>query len=100
MCKVLFQKQGVHSVNAIHSAEFHYTDDGDTVRCDTCGLEVSGWTSDMKPFTIHEQRSPACSFVRSLRPTDRVTVPFSSMQSISALNDGERSSKRQKIEVT
>ena len=70
VCKMLLNKQGVHSTIVMNSAGFKYTNNGDTARCDTCGLEVSGWTLDMKPFTIHSQRSPTCPFVLLCLPTE------------------------------
>jgi hypothetical protein len=102
ICQQLIKKQGVHSTATMKAAGFQYTDNGDTTRCDACGLEVSDWTSDMRPFTIHAQRSPTCSFVRSLLPIKLVTTPFTNgfIQSTLTFNEAERSSKRQKIEVT
>ena len=56
-------KWGVSTQNQLRAAGFAYTGDGDAARCHDCGLEVSGWTHDMVPFTIHSQRSPRCRFV-------------------------------------
>ncbi|CAF4706362.1 unnamed protein product [Rotaria sp. Silwood1] len=84
------------------AAGFNYTGNRDTVRCDTCELEISEWTSDMKPFTIHAQRSPKCAFVRTMVP-DRITPAPSTMNLLattSALMNTEQPSKRQKIEAT
>ncbi len=53
-------------------AGFHYTNNDDTVCCDLCQLEVSRWTSDMKPFAIHAQRRPKCPFVLSILSGDIV----------------------------
>jgi hypothetical protein len=61
----LTTKRSTHSDAAMKSAGFTYINNGDTTRCTTCELEISDWTFDMKPFTIHSQRSPACPFVRS-----------------------------------
>jgi len=61
----------VHSSAAMHAAGFKYTQQGDTVRCDRCTLEVSGWTYDMDPFTIHSRRSPHCEFVRSIKSSNK-----------------------------
>jgi hypothetical protein len=69
VCRGLTRKRGIHSHIAIKSAGFTYTNNGDIARCHTCGLEVSGWTSDMKPFAIHLQRSPTCLFVLSMLPS-------------------------------
>jgi hypothetical protein len=101
-CRALLQKHGVHSVITMNSAGFFYTNKGDEARCDTCGLEVTGWTLDMHPFTIHAQRSPTCAFVRSMQPIDRIIAsPGISLTKItSASNDGEVPFKRQKKEAT
>jgi hypothetical protein len=101
-CRALLQKHGVHSVITMNSAGFFYTNKGDEARCDICGLEVTGWTLDMHPFTIHAQRSPTCAFVRSMQPIDRIIVPstISLPTTTSASNDGEVPFKRQKIEAT
>ncbi|UJR15700.1 hypothetical protein I4U23_002634 [Adineta vaga] len=95
-------KQGVHSSSAMQAAGFLYTNIGDTARCDSCGLEVSGWTADMVPFTVHKQRNPTCAFVCSIQssikivPTHMSTAP----QLASATVDEERPYKRQKTEIT
>jgi hypothetical protein len=47
------------------TAGFKYTGESDTVRCDTCQLEISGWTRNMVPFSVHAERSPQCQFIRS-----------------------------------
>lgn len=57
---------GVHSVNRLRTAGFIYTKNGDTTRCESCGLEVSGWIREMDPFQVHRDRSANCSFVRSV----------------------------------
>jgi hypothetical protein len=99
---MLSKKQGVHSKITMAAAGFYYTGKEDTARCNTCGLEVSEWTLDMKPFTIHAQRSPTCAFVRSMLPDGIITVhsmihfPLTTAGS----DDGEKPSKRQKIEIT
>ncbi|UJR32812.1 hypothetical protein I4U23_020274 [Adineta vaga] len=49
------------------SAGFVYTGVGDTARCSECNLEVSEWTREMEPFSIHLERKPDCSFVRSIQ---------------------------------
>ncbi|CAF4811879.1 unnamed protein product, partial [Rotaria sp. Silwood2] len=46
-------------------AGFSYTGAGDTVRCEACQLEVSGWTQDMVPKIVHAERNPNCPFVCS-----------------------------------
>jgi hypothetical protein len=55
----------VHSSDTMHAAGFQYINRGDTTRCLLCRLEVSDWTCDMDPFTVHSERSPHCVFVRS-----------------------------------
>jgi hypothetical protein len=96
-CKALTQKHGVHHTIAMKSAGFTYTANDDTVQCDACKLEVSGWTLDMIPFTIHAQRSPACPFVRSILPTEKIALP--SMITLPTVtdesNDGEILFQRQ-----
>jgi hypothetical protein len=69
LCRKLATKRGIYSYIAMKSAGFEYTNSDDQARCSACGLEVSGWTSDMKPFPIHSQHSPGCSFVLSMRPS-------------------------------
>ncbi|CAF3690536.1 unnamed protein product [Adineta steineri] len=101
-CKSLAQKQSVHSTIAMNAAGFYYTGYTDTVCCHTCNLEVSGWTIDMKPFTIHSQRSPACAFVRSIKPegTSTASSMYNLTSTISTSDDyDEKSSKRQKTDV-
>ncbi|CAF0949907.1 unnamed protein product [Adineta ricciae] len=98
----LSPKQGVHSNIAMRAAGFSYTGNADTARCDTCALEVSNWTLNMKPFTIHAQRSPKCEFVRSRQPSDITTLSpiHATIQctSSSPSHDEDRPSKRQKID--
>ncbi|CAF0905269.1 unnamed protein product [Adineta ricciae] len=100
-CRKLSQKQGAHSNIAMQAAGFRYTGVEDTARCDTCGLEVSNWTLDMKPFSIHTQQSPECAFVRSL--VVAVSVNTFSNTTLSIMNkladDHEKPSKRQKLET-
>ena len=102
ICRALLNKKGVHSVIALSSAGFRYTGIRDTARCDFCGLEVSGWTLEMKPFAIHAQRSPTCPFVRCIVPDG--TMPSSTMTNLSTTtsetSSDEKPTKRQKIEAT
>jgi hypothetical protein len=85
------------------SGGFHYTGDADTARCDDCGLEVSEWTLDMKPFAIHAQRNPACPFVRSILLDGMIPVPIT-MNLLTATSttssDDEKPTKRQITEAT
>ncbi|CAM4861280.1 unnamed protein product [Rotaria socialis] len=73
--------RGVHTVSYMSACGFQYTGDGDTVRCNNCGLEVSSWTSDMNPFTIHSQHRPDCSFVRSIRTSSSPNISTTSISS-------------------
>ena len=91
---------GIHSAVAMHSAGFQYTGDGDTASCKECGLKISNWTKDMKPFTIHSKQKPDCSFIQSVMPSSLSNVPISSFLSIavagniSLLDGQENPSKR------
>ena len=101
-CHALLNKKGVHSVIALAAAGFQYTGLEDTARCNDCGLEVSGWTLDMHPFTIHSQRSPTCGYVQSIIPDEKNSplMVSSFLPPISNISNGEKPTKRQKIEVT
>ncbi|CAF4977441.1 unnamed protein product [Rotaria sp. Silwood1] len=82
-------------------AGFIYTGIGDTARCDICGLEISGWTLEMKPFSVHAQQSPTCPFVRSIIPDG--IVPGSLKINLATnlrLTVDERSFKSQEINTT
>jgi len=57
----------MNSSNAMRAAGFSYTGRGDSTRCILCRLEVSCWTCNMDPFTVHSERSPHCVFVRSVQ---------------------------------
>ncbi|CAF2402134.1 unnamed protein product [Rotaria sp. Silwood2] len=98
-------RSGVHSVSYMSAAGFEYTGDGDTVRCKDCGLEVSNWTLDMKPFIIHSTCQPKCSFVCSMVPASLSNMTASSSSRIIAIrkasisNEEENPSKRRKIEI-
>ncbi|CAF1230151.1 unnamed protein product [Rotaria magnacalcarata] len=60
------KKCGVHTISHMSAAGFQYTRDKDTARCKDCRLQISNWTLNMNPFTIHSQRRPDCPFVRSI----------------------------------
>ena len=60
----LSKKYGPHSRTQIEAAGFIPTGHGNTARCEQCGLEVSDWTSNMEPFTIHQNQAPHCSFIQ------------------------------------
>jgi baculoviral IAP repeat-containing protein 2/3 len=93
----LTYRPGVHTVNHLRAAGFTYTGDGDTARCDDCGLQVSSWTDDMVPFTIHSQRNPHCPFIRSIRSSSSPTI---AVDHRSVSNEQENPSTRQSIETT
>ncbi|CAF0949935.1 unnamed protein product [Adineta ricciae] len=91
------KKQNVYSNIEMQAAGFSYTGLEDTARCQACGLEVSEWTADMKPFTIHKQRSPACAYVRSMMPDKPIITPVTIMST----TDGDYNpAKRQKKDLT
>lgn len=78
---------GIYSSIQMKTAGFRYTGENDTAQCPLCKLSVSNWTKDMKPFTVHVERSPQCSFIRSQLS-----------MSHSELNDQENPPKRQKTD--
>jgi len=78
---------GVQSASRLRTAGFTYTGDGDTTRCDTCGLEVSGWIREMDPYNVHRERSPNCSFVCGIQSKNKLLA-----------NHEENAAKRQKTE--
>ncbi|CAF3375186.1 unnamed protein product [Rotaria sp. Silwood1] len=94
---------GVHSVSYMSAAGFKYIGNGDTARCMECGLEVSNWMPDMKPFAIHSNRQLNCPFVRSMVRVSLSNMSVSSSSSTtdvrkrSISNEQEYSSKREKI---
>lgn len=100
ICQPLITVNGVHSTASMKGAGLNYINDGDTAVCETCGLSVSDWTADMRPFSIHAQRSPACPFVCSLIQNKVMAAVATTnyIESRSTINN-EGSSKRQKIEV-
>jgi hypothetical protein len=97
-------KQGVHTPSYMFGGGFKYTGNGDTARCEHCGLEVSNWTSDMKPLTVHAEKSPNCSFIHSVRSTLLSNIPLpassstTSVRNTSISKEPEKPSKRQKTE--
>ena len=99
MPELIGEKRGVHSQNYLSAAGFRYTGDGDTARCIDCGLEVSKWTPDMIPWTIHAERKPDCPFVCSMETS--IPCPSISLHSTCtfASSEAENPSKRQKTEV-
>ncbi|CAF2117536.1 unnamed protein product [Rotaria magnacalcarata] len=77
-------QQSGHSACVMADGGFQSTGDGDTVRCDDCGLEVSNWTSDMTPLIIHSQRRPDCPFVRSIQARSASNIPTASCSPITS----------------
>ena len=65
----LERRPGVYSLIQIRAAGFENIGTDHAARCLSCGLLVYEWPPNIEPFTLHAQRSPACSFVLSLRPT-------------------------------
>ncbi|CAM4939501.1 unnamed protein product [Rotaria socialis] len=92
---------GVHSTTSMMAAGFSYTGCGDTADCNVCKLKVSGWTSDMNPFTIHAQMSPKCEFIRSMLPEgiNSASAASTTLATISTISDDEKATKRHKIEI-
>jgi hypothetical protein len=102
MAQELSVKPGVYSKNHMNSAGFIYINDGDVAHCKACGLEVSGWTLDMKPFAIHKQRSPSCPFVLSMLSSEKITTgsTIKLIQTTSISNNIEQPLKRLKTDAT
>ena len=70
-CSLLIQNQGTHSIIAMESVGFQYTDNGYEAFCDACGLQLPEYLLSIEPFSMHAQCSPTCSFVRSMLPVDQ-----------------------------
>ena len=101
LCSLLAKTPGLHSYNTMCAAGFEYTNNGDTARCCRCGLEVSGWTAEMKPFTVHKQRSPICPYVVSMIPPSMITPlsPRNRLSDSSTSTDKEPPSKKLKTDL-
>ena len=91
------KKLGVYTPNQLAAAGFEYTGDGDTAICKDCKLEISNWTLEMKPFSVHVQQSPQCSYVKSMQPKPLTPIP--TVVNHLTTSDSEIPSKQQKIEV-
>lgn len=63
----IVKKPGVHSPNRLAAAGFYYTGHEDAARCNYCDLEVSNWTLDMDPWSIHSTQKSNCRYVCSMR---------------------------------
>ncbi|CAF4406551.1 unnamed protein product, partial [Rotaria magnacalcarata] len=81
------KSNSTHTSVQMSSAGFTYAGDGDTMRCNTCKLEVSEWSSDMIPFDVHIQQSPDCSFVQNFM-----------LKSFIKSDNRENCAKRQKLD--
>jgi len=99
-CSRLGPAPGIYSCIEMSSYGFEYINSGDAARCQSCGLEKSGWTSDMYPFAIHKQRSPNCPFVLKMLPTQAIITPTTNnLSSIITVSDNEEQPlKRLKID--
>jgi hypothetical protein len=97
-------KSGIHTVNFMSAGGFYYTGNGDTARCDDCGLEVSNWRADMIPFKIHSKQKPDCSFVRNIitslsnAPASPSSSSTTTTRNTSISTEQQNPPKRQKIE--
>jgi hypothetical protein len=77
---------GVHSVISMKVAGFEYTGKTDAARCKDCGLEVSNWTKDMDPWTIHSKQKPDCSYIKSIIQNSSKRIEIEPRDSISLSN--------------
>jgi len=92
-----------HSDNHLKSAGFAFIDEAHTTRCKACGLEISDWTSQMDPLTIHKSNSPDCPFILSLCPPRIITTTnindTSSTPTSFLTSNTEQPSKKLKIDT-
>jgi hypothetical protein len=91
------------TATALRNVGFRHTGDGNTVCCDTCGLEVNSWTSNMDLHAIHSTKRPDCTFVRNKNPQKILATASSSIgvtRTASISDDQENPSKRQKTEAS
>jgi len=91
----LTHRPGVHTRNHLLGAGFAYTGDRDTARCGDCGLEVSNWTVDMVPFTIHSTQRPDCPFVRAITPSSSL---ITAVRNTPVSNEQQNTPEHQSIE--
>jgi hypothetical protein len=98
-------KLGVWSPAHLLAAGFKYTGNGDTARCNDCGLEAANWTENMDPFTLHLEQKPDCPFIHSTVTSSRSDLLSSTCSSTTAIRNTlisdkqEDHFKRQKIET-
>ncbi|CAF4574973.1 unnamed protein product [Rotaria sp. Silwood2] len=103
--KHLIARPGVHTVKYMFAMGFEYTGNGDTARCKDCGLEVSDWTLEVNPFTIHSKQRPDCPFILSLVTNSQLNIRESfissrtTVRNASIVTVGEHVSKRQKLDT-
>ncbi|CAF1537218.1 unnamed protein product [Adineta ricciae] len=71
-CRDLKLKCGSHSIVCVEAAGFSCISNTNRVCCSACKLEISKWTSGKTPFAIHSHKSPTCSFVLSILPSDNI----------------------------
>ena len=67
--KLLRPSSTVHSRLLMQAAGLVYTGDGDTSKCQDCGIEISNWTKDVDPFKTHAAKSPNCPYVLNMKGT-------------------------------
>ena len=72
ICQTMGKRFGSFSSFQITSAGFESTIQNNTAVCFKCGLQVSDWTSGKTPFDIHSHKSPTCSFVLSVLPSNKI----------------------------
>lgn len=97
ICEIRQTNYGLYSSVTMEAAGLFYTGIGDTAKCTECGLEITGWTEEMKPFATHAQKSPQCPFVKSMLPKKQLSV--SAAANYLTVCDSEKPIKRQKVEV-
>lgn len=68
----------VHSRAFMQAAGLVYTGDGDTSKCEECGIEISNWANDMDPLKIHAAKSPTCLYVLKIK---KFSLPFTEFSS-------------------
>jgi hypothetical protein len=55
--------QITHKKEDLARSGFYYTQITDTVMCFACGLYISGWKHQFRPFEEHKKYSPNCMFL-------------------------------------
>ena len=49
--------------HTLASAGFYYTNDGDLVKCFSCGLHLGDWLKDDNVWKEHQRWSPRCHYI-------------------------------------